>query len=350
MPTKMPGSSALSAFCESMAILCSAGIQNDEAVSLLAESMEDEACKKACILVYSGLIKGASLGASLEDTRCFPSHLVDMVKAGEHAGRLENVLQGLADYYGEKDRLQTKVKSALTHSAALLAIMSVILLFAVVVILPAFIGGYEDVTGNLVMGSFSYGGIATFVGWAALIATLACTALALVGRGAASTADGQQALVHLLKRTPFARGPLRQLSVARFAATLATFVSAGIDTDSAMRRALPLIDHPNLKRQIEQAYAETTDPSSEKSLAQAISDHGVLDPLCVRVLVVEMRSGSLETALSTVSSVCLNDSIAQIDRIIDGTAPTLTAFLTASMGAMLIAVMLPLVGIMGSIG
>lgn len=350
MPTKMLGSNALSAFCESMAIMYSAGIQSDEAVSLLAENMEDAAFKDACIHVYSGLISGKSLGTSLEDAYRFPSHLVDMVKAGEHSGRLENVLRSLAKHYDEEDRLYMKAKSAIAYPAALLGVMSVVLLFTVIVTLPVFIDVYEGLSGNLTTGSFSYVSVSILIGWVALVVTLACTALVLIGMGVASTADGRQLLVRLFEKAPFTRTPLRQMSLARFTAALATFVSAGIDSDSAMRRAVPLIDNPRLREQLEQAYSEMTDPSSAKSLSQAIFDNGVFDPIYARMLVVGTRSGSLETVLSSLSSTFFDDAIAQIDGIIDGVEPTLAAFLTVSVGATLIAVMLPLIGIMGSIG
>ena len=68
------------------------------------------------------------------------------------------------------------------------------------------------------------------------------------------------------------------------------------------------------------------------------------------MLVVGTRSGSMETVLASLSDTFFDDSIARIDGLIDSVEPTLAAFLTVSVGATLIAVILPLVGIMGSIG
>ena len=96
MATKMLESSAISAFCESIAIMHSAGIQMDEAVYLLGENMEDAAFKSTCDEVYAGLIGGKRLADALQRTGAFPSHVVDMVAAGEHSGRLEIVMWSLA--------------------------------------------------------------------------------------------------------------------------------------------------------------------------------------------------------------------------------------------------------------
>ena len=164
MATKMLESSAVSAFCESVAVMHSAGIQMDEAVFLLGENMEDAAFKRACDDVYKELIVGKPLALAMDDSGCFPSHVVDMAGAGEHAGRLENVLWSLARYYDEEDRLYAKIKNAIAYPAALLCVMSAILLFTVIVILPVFVDVYHGLTGNLTAGSFGYVNASIIIG------------------------------------------------------------------------------------------------------------------------------------------------------------------------------------------
>lgn len=350
MATKMLESSAVSAFCESVAVMHSAGIQMDEAVYLLGDNMEDAAFKRACDDVYKELITGKPLARAMQDSGCFPSHVVDMVGAGEHAGRLENVLWSLSKYYDEEDRLYAKIKNAIAYPAALLCVMSVILLFTVIVILPVFVDVYQGLSGDLTAGSFAYVNASIVIGWIALGVTLLCTLLVLVGVLASRTPSGRQRLVRLFEKMPLTRGPLRQMAISRFTAALATFVAAGVNTDIAMEKAVAMVDHAGLKSLLDQARDEMIDPTKGKSLAQAIFDNNVFEPMYARMLVVGTRSGSMETVLASLSDTFFDDSIARIDGLIDSVEPTLAAFLTVSVGATLIAVMLPLVGIMGSIG
>ena len=86
------------------------------------------------------------------------------------------------------------------------------------------------------------------------------------------------------------------------------------------------------------------------SLTQAISAFDIFEPLYQRLLEVGMRSGSAEETLSELSSTFFDDATMQIDRTLDLIEPLFAAFLTVAIGVTLIAVMLPLVGIMGSIG
>lgn len=350
MATNMLESSAVSAFCESVAVMHSAGIQMDEAVYLLGENMQDAAFKRACDDVYAGLIAGKPLARALDDSGRFPTHVVDMVAAGEHAGRLESVLWSLAKYYDEEDRLYAKIKNAIAYPAALLCVMSVILLFTVIIILPVFVDVYQGLSGDLTAGSFAYVNASIIIGWIALAVTLVCTALVLAGVLIARSPAGRERLLGLFERLPFTRGPLRQMAIGRFTAALATFMAAGVNTDASMERAVAMVDHAGLKAQLVKARDEMLDPQLGKSLAQAVFDNEVFEPMYARMLVVGTRSGSLETVMASLSNTFFDDSIARLDGLIDSVEPTLAAFLTVSVGATLIAVMLPLVGIMGSIG
>lgn len=358
MATKMLESGALSAFCESLAIMYSAGIQTDEALYLLGEEQQGARegrassgdFKRACNDVYAALVSGTSLASALEKSGAFPTHLVNMVAAGESSGRLESVLWSLAKHYDEEDRLYAKMRSAIAYPAALLCVMSVILLFAAAVILPVFVDVYEGLSGNLTAGSFAYVNVSIGIGWAALAITLACTVLVLAGMAVGARAEGRAKLVRLFEKLPVTRMPMRQIAVARFTAALATFVSAGVDTDTSMQRAVDMVEHAELKRQLTAAHETMVDPTQGKSLPQAISESDVLDPVYARMLMVGSRTGSLEAVLGSLSDTFFDDAITRIDNVIDSVEPTLAAFLTVSIGATLIAVMLPLIGIMSSIG
>lgn len=350
MATKILESSALSAYCESIAMMLSAGIQTDEAVHLLSENMQDSDFKRACDAVYQGLIAQKTFTQAMADSGAFPQHVIDMVGVGEHSGRLESVLSSLSRYYEEEDRLFAKIQSAIGYPAALLAIMSIILLFTVSMILPVFISVYEGLAGDLTTGSYAFVTASVVIGWVAFGITLLCTIIVIYGMILARSQKGRLKLIKLFQKLPATRKPMYQLALGRFTSALATYIASGVDTETAMKQALEKIDHQALEKAIRVAHNEMIDPTKMKSLAQAIYDNEIYEPVYARMLVVGTRSGSLEAVLDYLSDSFMDDSIIQIDRLIDSIEPSLAAFLTISVGATLIAVMLPLIGIMGSIG
>ena len=285
-------SAGISLFCESVAMMLAAGIQTDEAVGMLSEDIGDVALQATCESVYGRLCAGDTLAVAMKASGAFPRYAVDMVGVGEASGRLEEVLRSLGVYYDEEDRLFAKIRSSVGYPAALLCIMSIILAFTVIIILPVFEDVYVSMAGSLTDGSSGAVGVSVAIGW----------------------------------------------------------VASGINTDEAMRRAIEVVEHEGLKVKATAAYGLMIDAESPRSLAQAISEAEVFEQIHARLLTIGTRSGSLDAALDRLSANFFDDAILQIDAAIDNIEPALAAFLTIAVGATLISVMLPLIGIMGSIG
>lgn len=342
--------SAISAFCGGVAVMIAAGIQTDEAVYMLADEHEDSQFKSICDAIYRQLADGNTLSVAMDSTSAFPEYAVSMVRAGERAGRLEQVLRRLDVYYEEEERTFAKLRSSVSYPAALLGIMSVILAFAVAFILPVFIDVYENISGELTAGSFSSMGLSIVIGWTALIICLVCTicvvALAIMSR----TETGRVRVIALFEKLPFTRDTMYQLALSRFTAALSTYVSSGVDTDTAMHSAMSFVTNNRLREKVDRAYDAMMDTNDPRSLAQAIAENDVFEPLYARMLTVGLETGSSDEMLSRLSQIFFEDALERIDRIIDRVEPLFAAFLTITVGATLIAVMLPLIGIMRSIG
>ena len=138
--------------------------------------------------------------------------------------------------------------------------------------------------------------------------------------------------------------------LATFASALAAYTASGVNTDTAMKEALEVVEHAGLAAKGRAAYALMIDADAPRSLAQAISEAEVFEQIHARMLTIGTRSGSLDAALDRLSANFFDDAILQIDSAIDNIEPALAAFLTVAVGATLISVMMPLIGIMGSIG
>ena len=342
-------SGSLSAFCEGVAMMTAAGIQTDEAVYLLCENMDEGPFRTACMKTYEGLSAGQPLAKSMRDSGCFPAYALDMVEAGEHSGRLEEVLRSLASYYNEEDRLFAKMRSAMSYPAGLLAVMTVILLFTVVFILPVFISVYNNVSGSVFTGSFAYVGLSMGIGYAALVLMAFFTVVALLCT-MLSRGEGRYRLTRIMERVPFSKAAMYQMALSRFTSALATYVSSGVNSDQAMEHSMAMIDHKYLHGKVAQTYAQMMDPENPKSMAQAIYDTKLFDPIYARMMLVGGRSGATDEVLRSLSDTFFDDAVVRIDALIDNVEPALAAFLTIAVGATLVSVMLPLVGVMGSIG
>lgn len=350
MSAKLLDSGAVSAFCGSIATMLGAGMQLDDAVHLLSENRQKSYFRKVCTKVYEQIIAGHSLSMAMVSTGAFPDRAVSMVTIGEHSGHLESVLHTLDIFYGEEDRAFHKIISSVTYPAALLSIMAIILAVTVAVILPVFTNVYESMAGSLTASSSGMATISIVIGWVAFGLTLVCAIVAIVMAIASRSARGRHMILTLFAHLPPTSLSMYELALSRFTSALSTYVAAGVGTEYALRESLQTVHHKKLHRRLEVALAAMEDSKDPRSLTQALIESDVLDPFYAHMLNVGAHAGSIDVTLMSMSATLFEDSTMLLDRSLDRVEPILAALLTLAVGATLISVMLPLIGIMGSIG
>ncbi len=338
-------------FCESMALMLSVGITLAEGSSMLACGYgEDTAERSVLMALYRPLAQGSSLADAMEASGAFPAYASSMVRNGERTGRLEATLRSLARYYEEQARLFARVRTAVAYPCALLCVMSVILAFCVIGILPVFSGVYDTMAGGLAASSAALVGAGMVVGWTALAITLVLTVFALFVFISCRSERGRARLLRAGQKLPGLRGALHAIALSRFMATLAVYVASGSHSDEAVASALAAVEHEGLKERVAAAHEEMIRPIRPLGLVHALTQHGGIDELAARMLEFGTRTGQMDAGLSKLGDSLFDDGIERLDRVIDMVEPVLVALLTVAIGTTLVAAMLPLVGILGTIG
>lgn len=348
-PTRLT-SADVSVFCEGMAMMLAAGIQVDEALSLLDVRRGNARLSSVCDAAYRIVSNGQGLAAAMEQTQAFPRHAVDMVAIGERTGRLEQTLRRLMLYYDEESRVFSKVRTAVGYPAALLCVMAVIIAFTVWVVLPVFVDVYESLAGSLTAGSSASIAASIAIGWVALAVTIIGAALTVAAVIASRTPRGNASLIKLLERLPLTRNAMEKLALSRFTLALSTYISSGVNDDVALSESIQTVEHPRIRARAEQALQFMQDPERGLGLSAALAESNLMDALYSRMLIIGARTGSAENVLAGLGETFFNEATDSIDRVIDSVEPLLAALLTIAVGATLLAIMLPLIGIMGSIG
>lgn len=349
MANKQLDSMAVSVFCENMAMMLGAGIGPEEAAGLLSEDSAQGGFHDAAKSIQKFLLlQSGPLSQAIAESGCFPAYVSDMVRVGENAGRIEQTLRSLATFYASRNRLETKLKSAVLYPLMLLVLMAAILVVLLAKVLPVFTGVYVSLAGDLTASSYGYIRVAYVIGWLALAVTL-LAALALIAAVVASrTPRGMAALKHLVERLPGLSGIARQLSLANFTEVLLIYVASGVDVDSAMEEAGKMVDNREVADKVEACRRQMKEQGV--GLATAIYEQKLFEPLYGRMLVSGARSGSVESVLERLTDLFAEDGRSRIDQAVDRVEPVMSAFLTVTVGVALISTMLPLIGILGSIG
>ena len=290
--------------------------------------------------------EGQSFAQTARDTGAFPEYALGVFSMAELSGRLDEVLDRLADYYDRQYALNERLRSTLTSPVALLLMMCGVLSVLVFSVLPMFVRVYNSLTGSLAASSYAYVLAASLIGRVSLVLAVAVSAVLLVLAVMLHTQKGREKLNGPMERSRFTRKAARQLAVSQMADTVSTMLASGAEEDSALEQCIRQTSHTGLRTALQ---ACRSDMQQGTGMAQAFLRHKVLPPLYARMLQGGSESGSLPAAMESVALRMGQEAENALCRLIDDIEPVLIGFLTVSVGFTLLSVMLPLLGILSAV-
>lgn len=340
-------SMGVSAFCESMGMMVRSGIQADEAVSLLQSGKEgDGVLEQGLAVMKESVDQGKGLAAAMRESGIFPSYALHMVEAGESSGRLENVLFRLSRYYADQKAISEKLRNAVTYPAAMLVLIIAVLLAMLLMVLPSFTEVYDSLTGSLAASSYGYIRWAYAFTWIALAVMGILAVLLIVGL--ILWKSGKRAAVEaVLRIVPLANRIRVNLGMFRFTSALETFLASGAMQDEAVKNSIPMTECREVEEKLDRAVSRMEEGHG---IAQAAYDEELFEPVYGRMLLAGERSGNLESVLERLTALLQQNCGDLVDRLVSIVDPVLSGVLMATIGLSLLSVMLPLIGMMNSVG
>lgn len=139
----------MSVFCRQFASILKAGVSVISALEMLAEQTENKKLKVAIINTQSNVEKGESLSDSMRQNDAFPSILIDMVRAGEASGSLENSLTRMAIQFEKDAKMNGIVKKAMMYPIVLICVMIGVIIVMLTFVIPSFMTMFEDLDSEL---------------------------------------------------------------------------------------------------------------------------------------------------------------------------------------------------------
>lgn len=336
----------LGSFFENMAMMIKAGITVNEAVDLLKEESADSSMAGPLAAMSENMSQGMPLGDAMKEAGVFPGYAVDMVTASEYTGRLEDTLFHLSDYYRTENQMKNTFVSAVRYPVILLLMVIAVLAVMLFMVFPAFYGVYNNLTGSLSASSFNYINISFTL--CRVMMVIMVVLLLLLLFGVHTWRSGKSAAVKKwLMKIPTFRALLDNLDLYRFTSCFDMFISGGEMQDEALKKSMPVVEGDALRAKLERMIEKM---DAGDSFSQAACDEQLYDPVNNRMLIPAERSGMLDSILKKILVSLKSNNEKYTGKIANTVEPLLTGFLMIFIGAMLISLMIPLIGIMNSIG
>lgn len=327
-------------FSRQLATMIESGIPLVQALEILTEQIEHRGFKMIVGTVKKDVSTGSSFHEALAKHPKVFSHLfVNMVKAGESSGALDDIMDRLATYLEKTEALIRKVKTALTYPSVVSFMAVAITLGMMMKIVPVFKQIFADFGGKLpvptmILITISDFLIKYFFMW---LGVAVATSFLLVRYF--RTEKGTVMLDSFKLNMPLFGMLFRKLAVSKFCRTLSTLVKSGVP----ILTALEIVGKTSGNKVIERAVEKVRISIREgENMTDPLLRAKVFPALVVRMISVGEQTGELEKMLIKIADFYddqIDNAVAGLTSVIE---PLVIAFLGILIGSIVVCMFMPI--------
>jgi len=329
-------------FTRQLATMLSAGIPLFECLEILAEQAEDPKFRAVINQCVEDVRAGSDFSESLKKhPGCFTNIYVNMIRAGEASGQLDEILKRLADYSEAAAALKGQIKSAMTYPVISLVLIFGIVIGLLVFIVPKFKEIFDglSIPGGLPAPTKLLLSISEFMQTSWYVIIIAVVAAIYGIKFYRTTPRGGRHVDWVFLRVPVF-GPLfKKVAISRFSRTFATLIQSGVP----ILGALDIVAATSGNRIIEDAVLDASASVRQgETLAVPLTHSGVFPPMVCRMIAIGEKSGALESLLEKISEFYdqqVNQTVEQLTSLIE---PIMIAIMGVLVGGMVLAIFLPI--------
>jgi type IV pilus assembly protein PilC len=334
----------LSLFCQQVAMIIHSGILAHSGIQMIAEDTKDLRKKAVFQQIADKLADNKTFAEALSSTSSFPDYFINMIRIGSETGSMDVVLDALSDYYDRRANMVENLKSAILYPAILVAMMLVVLIFLATTVLPVFEKVLNNLGGELSSGIIFLMGLGAFVSQFALFLLIA---LFIILGGAyflLKTESGQSNLSKFIAK----RKASEKFSIAAFTSSMSLMTKSGVGMEHAMKLSLGVVPNSKIKNKLNNCIDKME--QDQLDFVATLEEADLLSHSALGIISTGLRSGSLETAMKYVAELYEDEYLSALIRKVSLIEPIAIAVISILIGSILISVMLPLLGILSSIG
>ena len=330
-------------FSRQMATFVRAGISIPEGLDIIIESTSSKRFQEILREVSEAIVRGVPFSESLaEHEQLLPPYFIGLVRAGELTGRIDTVLEQLADYVERDLDARSKVKSALTYPAIVMGMSVVTVAVLLIVVLPKFSKFFKEfhtklppVTRTLIATSHV---MSTF--WFVFPALL--LAGAVTATWMKKSPRGRNVRDRLLLRLPVLGEIVKFAVLERFCRVFGSMTRAGVSLPEAIQAAADSTNNT--------VYEATLLDVQEQMLAGAgiaepIANSGKFPRIVVQLLRVGEATGSLDHQLENAANYYNGQLTYKLKKMTTLIEPAVVIFMGAIVGFVALALVSAMYGI-----
>lgn len=334
-------------FTRQMATLIGAGIPLVQALEILSEQVEKDQFKVILSQMHKEIQGGKSFSDSMEaHKKVFSDLIINMTRAGEQSGSLEEILDRIATYLEKTSALQKKVKSALMYPLSVTVIAFAITFFMMAFVIPKFATIFSGLNAELPKPTLILITVSNYMEAQWYVVLIALGIIGVILRQVLKLPTAKLAWDGFTLKMPIFGPLLLKVAVSKFSRTLATLVRSGV----AILNSLDIVSRTSGNRRLEIVIGSLVESVKKgESISGPLMKSNVFPTMVVRMIAIGEETGELEEMLTKIADFYDSEVDTAVDGLTSMIEPLIIAFLGIVVGGIVIALFLPILTLAGNV-
>lgn len=337
----------LAVFCKQFCSVLNAGVTIITALEMMSEQLDNKTLQAALRETQTYVQKGGTLADGLKlNPKVFPPIMINMVAAGEMSGSLETCMDRLTTHFENANKLQSKVKGAMTYPIVILVVVIAVVCVLLVGVVPTFADMFNDLGSELPKPTQMLVDFSSFLQhkWYILVIIIAAAIFAF--RAFKSTDFGELFLAKVALRAPVFGNLTIKSAAASFSRTLATLMAAGIPLMDAIEQVAKMQNNRIIRDGLLDAKNQV---AKGAPLSKPIRDMEIFPPMLPQMTKIGEETGNIEDMMDKVADYYemeVNDATDALTAMLE---PLIIIVMGVTVGGIVLAIYSPMLSMYDAI-
>ncbi len=327
-------------FSRQLSVMVVAGLPLVEALSVLKEQTDNSYLKKVVESISKDVQGGLRFSSSLAKyPKIFDDFFINMVRAGETAGNLDEVLQYLADEQEKSFDLMSKIKGAMVYPIFVIATVVVVMVLMMTFVIPQLTEILTQSSVDLPLPTKILISVSDFFKDSYLLIIIVSIFLGVAVQALLKTKKGKLFWGRIVLKLPVFGKLFQKFYLVRFTRSLSTLLVGGIPLTSSLKIVSEVVNNVVYKNIILQSIINV---EGGDSMSSAFLDHSSVPPMLPRLMAVGEQTGKLDEILEKVSNFYSREVDSLLSKLVTLLEPIIIIFLGVVVAGMAVSILLPM--------
>lgn len=334
-------SAELALFTRQLATLFRSGLPLDEALTVVSQQSESAKVQRITLGIRSRVVEGESLATALDQfPGAFPILFRSTIEAGEQAGKLDHVLERLADYVERSQEMSAKVTQAAVYPTIMLVVAAGVVMGMMTYVVPQVVSVFEGINAELPLLTRGMIAASDFLRQAWPILIFGGIATVWLFRRALRNSESFRRSWHArMLGWPVIGRLVRGANTGRFMRTLGILFGSGVPILEAMRIGTQVVENLPMREAIEEAAKRVREG---QGLGRSLAASKLFPPIVVHLVSSGESSGRLDEMLERAADNQEKEVELRIGVLMKLMEPVMTVVMGGIVLVIVLAILLPI--------